>query len=388
MKIGLLKEKNTGRVLLKPESTNKLTSKGFDVNFVVGIGNDIGYSDNSYEKNGCVKYFSNYDIVENSNLLICYKMPSIDILKKLKPKQILLCYSNPIINKDKLEIIAKRGATLLGIEFLKNKGKLDISEALSKMVSNVGLSMASYFINNSPLGSGKILCDVPLSRKLNVTIIGNGLLGNNISKGLYHKDCDINIYDININKIDNQNSKFNYGLISDSDFYKNIYKSDIVFSSVYNGKKIVDKIIKESDIKKMKKGSVIMDLSINSGGIIENSIATTMNDPCYLYNDVIICSPKDILEKSSKTFTEYFSSYINPYIYHIANGNLKSNIVKNSVLVYNGKINKVIQFLSDNVKDGNARDPFELMDNEISLNWKNDIINEKLDDINDYTYDY
>jgi alanine dehydrogenase len=385
MNIGILKEVYGGRVVINPETCKKLTSFGHNVFFVSSVGYESGVSDELYIKNGAIKKFTNNDVINECDLITCFKLPPKKLLRSLRGDQQLLCISNIVNNKDSADVISKQGATLIGLEFLEKKGKKDISSKIGKIASNITYNMCSYFYNQPPIGGGRVIGNFPFTKKTIISILGYGNIGKELSKLFYDKNCTVNVFESDINKFDNEDSRFNLYSIDDNDFSKKLQSSDIIISCISQGKKRIIPFINKDFIKKLKARALIFDLSINNGGTFETSRATKLNDPIYTYENILHCCPDDITLNSGKTFSNYISNYMYEYILLLSEGYTNHSRFKNSILIKNGSIDKNIEFINTNDKD--IRDPFDLIDDEISLSWKTNEVNDFLDEIDDYNHE-
>lgn len=388
MNIGIIKETKSGRVLINPETSKKLISKGHNVFFVTGCGYDSGITDSEYLKSGCIKKFTNEDLIKDVNLIVSCKLPKRSLLEKLLNKQIILCNSECVKNKNKIDIISRKSATLLAIEYFKNKEKYEIEDAISRMVASVTVSMSSYIYNNPPMGYGSLVESLPFNEKTVISIIGYGSLGKKISESFVGKNCIVNVFDKELNKLGDMSQRINYSSVYDKNFNSLISKSDIVYATSYDRKKHIKPFIKKEVVENMKKKSIIFDLTMNNGGTFETSKKTNNKDPFYVYKNVIHCCPDDILENIPKNYSSYLSNYLFNYIYKIIEDGFKNKNFRNSVIVYNGKVAKDIDFIEEDIDYSCITDPFDLMDTDISSSWKADDINEYLDDVDDYSYEY
>lgn len=390
MNIGILKDIKGDRVIITPDTAKVLIKQGHSIYFASSSGDDSGYSDASYLNVGALKLKNNEDVVKKCNLLTSYRMPSSDLLNYLTSKHTLLSYSNIVKNKDKANIISLNGATLIGMEFISNNGKKEIAYKLSKLVSMISFTMMSYHYNRPIIGGGKIIDNLPFTNKTNVTILGYGNIGKELSKIFSNKNCVVSVFDKDIavfDSVDDLNiSCFN---INDSRLEDCIINSDIIISAISNGFTPTKQFITKEFIQKLKKNSLIFDLSINQGGTFESSKETTMNNPIFMYKDVMHCCPSDILITTGKPFSDYISNCILKYVILLAEGYSGISCFDDATLVDKGTIKREISFLEgDDADIGIVTDPFDLMDSEISQTWKYaDDINDILAEIDDYEHE-
>lgn len=392
MKIGILKEKSN-RVLITPDTAKALVSQGHIVYFTKDCAKISGFLNEDYIACGAKITETNIETIEESNLLTAFKFPDSDNLNHFNSEKTLLTYSNIVSNSEKARLLSINNSTLIGIEYIENNGIRDLAKKISKLVSKISFNMISYFHNKPIDGSGNIIENLPYIEKTNVTILGCGFVGKELLKAFSTKNCVVSVFDKNFDSFDDledlRASCFN---INDSILEKSLLESDIVISTISNGITPTKKFITADFVSKMKKNSLIFDLSINNGGTFETSKETTINNPLYIKNGVIHCCPSDVLQMCAKPLSNYLSNSILNYILLIAEGYTHVNFFKNALLIEDGNIKKEIEFIEDEKEDYSIlTNPFDLMDAEVSQSWKytNDIndFNDLLDEIDDYEHD-
>lgn len=390
MNIGILKEIVGDRVLITPDTSKVLIKQGHNVFISSDAAIDSGYTNEDYLNNGVKILKNNLKVIDKCNLLTSYRMPSSELLSGLNKKHTLLAYSNIVKNIDKANAISISGATLIGMEFIENNGEREISKKIAQLVSKISFNMISYFYNKPINGSGNILDNIPFTEKTNVTILGHGYIGKEIAKIFSKKNCAVSIFDKNVNAFNNMDdigaSCFH---VNDSRLENTILNSEIIISTISNPLHPTQQFISTDFVKKIKNNSLIFDLSINNGGTFETSKETTMNNPVFMFNNVMHCCPSDILQKTGKTFSDYIGNSILSYILLLAEGYSDMPCFSNAKIINKGTILSDISFIK--TKDSKVlriTDPFDLMDSEVSQTWKYaDDLNNLLDEIDDYDSD-
>lgn len=338
---------------------------------------------------GAIRRENNVDIIKNSNILTCYNIPKEE-LELIEEKHILVSYSNALKNKVNIQSIANKKASLLAIEHIKDvNGENIIQKIISSLSAKVGFSLINSILNEQ----GVILGNIPFNQKLNITIIGYGTIGKEISNIFNKFYTNITVFDQKMDILgDNSNFSF-FSIHNEIKLKESIENSDLIVSAIGNNLSPCAKIITKEHIKNMRNKTLLFDFSINQGGIIEDPIETKYrsNIP-ELYNidkinrNFLYSGISEILSTSNISVSNYISNALVLYLSMILEGKSDLRFFENAFLVKEGSINEKITFLENNEDIiPNIEDPFDLMDEEITESWRRmDDVNELLDEAKDY----
>ena len=123
-----------------------------------------------------------------------------------------------------------------------------------------------------------------------------------------------------------------YILSTDSSIEKAIMVSDLVIGAVYVIGKQAPKVVKNSMLKKMKPGAVIVDISIDQGGCFESSRPTTHDNPTYEQDGIIHYCVTNMPGAVPLTATEALNKATLPYILELANKGVEKALNENQHL--------------------------------------------------------
>lgn len=331
---------------------------------------------------GAFRLKSNNSIIDKCNFLTCYHFNS-DYIDLIEEEHTIICYSNALRNKNKIDKIADKKATLIGIEHIENQnGKKIIQELISKLSARVGFNIMMSIINRQ----GIILGSIPFNKKSNVTILGYGTIGKEISNIFNKFDCNITIFDKNALILGDNSSYSFFSIHNEDQFKESIKKSDIIISAIGDRYKQCSTIFTEEYIKIIEKETLLFDFSINQGGIIKNTKETKQRDDISelysinnLNNNLLYSGIGDILQFTNVSLSNYISNILAAYLFIIFDNKAEeSEHFNDSLIVNKGIINNKFEFI-ENKKQiiPDIQDPFDLMDSDISEGWKN------MDDVND-----
>jgi alanine dehydrogenase len=339
---------------------------------------------------GAFRLKSNEEIIKKCTYLTCYIINSKDI-ELLDHNHTLICYSNALRNKNKIDKISSKKSNLIGIEYIKDQnGKSVIKEIISNLSARVGLNMIMSILNRQ----GIILGNTPFNDKSRITIFGYGFIGKEIARLFKNFDCDITIFDKNSMILGDDNSYSFFSINNEEKLKESIEKSDIIISAIGNKFKPCKKIFKEEYINLIKKETLLFDFSINQGGIIEGAKETKQRDHISefytankLNNNLLYSGVGDILQFTNLSLSNYISNILVFYLVFILENKAENlEFFENAFVIKKGFVNNDFEFIeSKNQVIPDIEDPFDLMDTEVSEAWKNmDDVNELLEANSNY----
>ncbi|MGL5123800.1 MAG: alanine dehydrogenase [Fusobacteriaceae bacterium] len=294
MRIGIPKEikNNENRVGLLPFAVGQLIADGNTVYVEKNAATGLGILDSEYEKVGAVILNNLEEVFNSSDMIIKVKEPQPVEIALFKPHHLIYTYLHLAADKILTESLLKTGATFIAYETIKGKNNtlpllLPMSEVAGKMAVQVG---ANYLQKNNG-GKGILLGGVTGTHSSKVVIIGAGISGQSALKIAVGLGADVTILDIDIDKLryldDIYGNKIKTLYSTKTNIENAVIKADLVIGCVLLPGAKAPKLVTEDMIKKMEKGSVLVDVAIDQGGCFETSKATTHEKPVYLVHDVI-----------------------------------------------------------------------------------------------------
>ena len=299
------KEDEKRRALL-PEQINRITNKNY-LYFERGYGEELGYSDDEYINQGA-KILPKEEIITKD--IICDpKIGDADYLSELKENQAIFGYIHAVQNRDITDIIVEKSITAIAWEEMYDSGR------------------HVFWRNNELAGEAAIMHAFTIYGSMpyecKVAIIGRGNIARGASRILSSLGAQIVVYDRKMESL----------------LRKEIADYDVIVNCVLWDTSRQDHIIYREDLKRMKKNSLIIDVSCDKAGCIESSVPTTMENPAYYAEGVLHYvgdhTPTLIFRTASKSFGNEVVRYIDDMI----EDNMESNnTIKNAIIIKNGVI--------------------------------------------------
>ena len=353
MRIGVPAEikNNEHRVGLTPESVYELCSAGLAVNIQSQAGSAIGFTDQDYQQSGATILFSASDVYESSDLIVKVKEPLPEEFKFLSPDKTLFTYLHLAGNKSQAVELMNTGVTGIAYETVTSSdGSLPLLAPMSKIAGQISVVVGQYFLKPNG-GIGTILGSVENIERRVVTVIGAGVAGTEAIKKAIANDAHLKILDLSQKRLDELKEQFGtnnieYILSDSSSISSALEASDLVIGSVYVLGKEAPKVITEEMIKKMKPGSVLVDISIDQGGCIESSKPTTHDAPVFNKHGVVHYCVTNMPGAVPLTATLALNNATLPYVKALATQGV-DEALKNDSHLFNGL----------NIKNGEVVNP-------------------------------
>ena len=353
--IGIPKETSyqERRICLTPDAVHSLTSHGHRILMEAGAGESSSYSDKEYSDAGA-------EITQDTN-----KVFSCPMLLKVEPPtmaEIEMMQANSILisaiqlktrKKEYFEALSLKKITALAFEYIKDEdGSYPAVKSLSEIAGTASVLIASELMINQQFGKGLLFGNITGVPPTEVVIIGAGTVGEFAAKTAIGLGANVKIFDNSITKLrrlqNNVNQRIFTSTIQPKALLKALRRCDVAIGAM-RGKERSPIVVTETMVDFMKKGAVIVDVSIDTGGCFETSEITTHEKPTFIKSDVIHYCVPNIPSRYSKTASLSISNIITPYLLQIAeDGGIESSIrcnlgMKNGVYLYHGILtNKAI----------------------------------------------
>ena len=351
MKIGVPKEIKVkeDRVAITPQGVDILVKQGHNVYIEKSAGIGSGFEDEEYKKAGAVIFNTAEEVYDNSEIIVKVKEPQPSEYKLLKKNQILFTYLHLAVEKALTQELINRKVTSIAYETIQTKeGKLPLLLPMSEVAGKMSVQIAANLLENRNKGAGILLGGIAGVPAGKVLIIGAGSVGINAAKVAIGMGANVSIVDVNTDKLRQVDNMFGTKIktyVSNEYTIKELIKdADALICAVLIPGHRAPRLISEEMVKSMKKGSVIVDVSIDQGGIVETiDRITTIDDPCYEKYGVIHYSVANIPGSVARTSTIALTNETIKYLSNIVNNGLIEAIKADSSLAagvntFNGEL--------------------------------------------------
>ena len=294
MKIGVPTEikAQESRVGLTPISVQELTNHGHEVIIQDNAGFGAGFENADYEKVGAKIAPRAGDIFNDSDMIVKVKEPLSSEVSMLRENQILFTYLHLSAAPDLTKGLVNSKSICIAYETVTDEYKrLPLLAPMSAVAGRMSIQAGARSLEKPLGGRGLLIGGAPGVNPGSVLILGGGVVGENaaiIAAGMQSK---VFIVDKSEERLNQLKSKFGESittlLSNEIKLEELVEDCDLLIGGVLIPGANAPKLVSKEMIKKMKRGSVIVDVAIDQGGCVETSKPTTHADPTYIVDDVV-----------------------------------------------------------------------------------------------------
>ncbi|MFD2725983.1 alanine dehydrogenase [Hyunsoonleella rubra] len=346
--IGVPKETSyqENRICLTPDAVSALVSNGHRVLMESGAGKGARFSDKDYSEAGA-EISNDTAKVFSCPMVLKVEPPSLEQIKLLNPQAILIsALQLKTQSKKYFEALASKRITALAFEFIKDEdGTYPAVRSLSEIAGTASVLIAAELLSNDKYSTGLMLGNISGVPPIEVVILGAGTVGEYAARSAIGLGAGIKVFDNSITKLRRIQKSVGRPLFTSTIQPKNLVKAlkrcDVIIGAV-RGVNRAPVVVSETMVHHMKKGAVIIDVSIDMGGCFETSEVTSLKQPTFVKHGVIHYCVPNIPARYSRTASVSISNIFTPYLMKIAeDGGIENSLrfdkgLKNGLYFYHG----------------------------------------------------
>lgn len=360
-------EKGENRICLTPESVHILVSMGHEILLQRGAGLNAHYEDHEYAEAGAVIVETTPEAYTADLVLKATSVSQADTAF-MRERQVVL---SPLklcdLRREAITEMMQKKITAVGFDILKDgEGQYPVVRIMSEIAGNSAIMIASEYLSNSRGGKGVILGGISGITPTEIVILGAGTLGEYAARAAIGLGATVKVFDHSVARLRRLNEALGQKVYT-SVFHKPVLdrvlaSADVVIGAMRCFDNGNNTVVTEEQVKLMKKGAVIVDMSIDHGGCIETSGPTTHEKPTYIYEGVIHYCVPNVLSRVARTASIAYSNVFLPLLQNVAwEGGFRNAIrfdagLRDGVYLYQGILTKNI-----------IADKFGLMSRDIDL---------------------
>ena len=296
MIIGIPKElkNNEFRVAATPSGVHAYVVAGHKVLVEKNAGTGSAISDADYIAAGAQIIDSADEIWQKADLIQKVKEPIEIEYKRMRKGQILYTYLHLAANKVCTQAIIDSGITAIAYETVEVDGQLPLLAPMSEVAGRMSIQVGAAALEASKGGRGVLLGGVPGVRPGKVVVIGAGVVGVAAATIAHGMRADVTVMDLDLKRLAQVDQIFagNVKTLASSayEIEKEVTQADLVIGAVLVHGAKAPKLVSNELVKKMKPGSVLVDVAIDQGGCFADSKATTHQEPTFkVHNSIFYC---------------------------------------------------------------------------------------------------
>ncbi len=322
MYVGIPRERfvDERRVAISPAGVREIVEMGADVYVEHNAGAAAGWQDEEYEKRGATIAYSAEEAICRADLLLKILPPTIEESQMMREDQTLMSYLQlPLARKEVFENLRDKSVIAIGLENIWYEGGgHPVRRAMSEIAGALAIHMAAQYLQAQEGGRGILMGGLPGVPPASVGIVGAGVVGGTAARSALDIGAHVIMVDQHVAPL--RRATLHYGkrlqtaIINENNLEKLCKFVDVLICAVMVEDHRAPHIITREMVQSMKPRSVIIDASIDQGGVCETSRPTHISNPIYEEEGVIHYCVPNMPAMVPRTATRAFQNQVLPLI--------------------------------------------------------------------------
>ncbi|MCV9886879.1 alanine dehydrogenase [Metabacillus halosaccharovorans] len=326
MIIGVPKEikNNENRVALTPGGVTQLVAFGHRVLIEDQAGVGSGFENEDYKQAGAEIVDNAEKVWANSEMVMKVKEPLPSEYAYFRKGLILFTYLHLAAEPELAQALKDHGVTAIAYETVTVNRALPLLTPMSEVAGRMAAQIGAQFLEKPKGGKGILLAGVPGVSRGKVTIIGGGVVGTNAAKMAIGLGADVTIIDLSADRLRQLDDIFGTQIktlmSNPMNIATSVAEADLLICAVLIPGAKAPTLVTEEMVQAMKPGSVIVDVAIDQGGIVETvDHITTHDNPTYEKHGVLHYAVANMPGAVPRTSTIALTNVTVPYALQMAN---------------------------------------------------------------------
>ncbi len=348
--IGIPREESSeeNRIGLTPLTVDLLVNNGHEVIIQSNAGKAANFYDHQFSEAGALIVENKEEIYSQSDIILKVMPPSEAEIGLMREGQILLSILHVHSkSRDYIQRLIQKRITCIAFEYLKDENNCyPIVRSMSEIAGSTSILIAAEYLSNAHNGKGEMLGGITGVNPSEVVIIGAGTAGEYAARTAMGLGAIVKIFDTSAYKLkrlqNNLGQRIYTSVIHPVVLANALKTADVLIGALRILEDKPQFIVTEEMIKLMKKGSVVVDISIDQGGCIETSRLTTHKNPVFEKHGIVHYCVPNIPSRVARTASYAFSNILAPFLIELGNAGSITQLAKqnsgyrNGIYIYNG----------------------------------------------------
>lgn len=326
MLVGVPKEvkNHEYRVGLVPASVRELVHHGHKVTVETTAGEGIGFTDADYEAAGAEIAPDADSVFAKAEMIVKVKEPQPAEYKRLREGQLLFTYLHLAPDLAQTKGLVDSGSIAIAYETVTSaRGGLPLLAPMSEVAGRMSIQVGAHCLEKEQGGSGMLLGGVPGVAAAKVVIIGGGVSGTNAARMAMGMEAHVTVIDRSLERLYELDMQFGptlntiYSTVDAIE--RHVEGADLVVGAVLVPGAAAPKLVTREMIRKMRPGSVLVDIAIDQGGCFETSRGTTHDAPTYVEEGAVHYCVTNMPGAVARTSTFALNNATMPFTLALAN---------------------------------------------------------------------
>jgi alanine dehydrogenase len=348
MLIGLPKEikNHEYRVALTPENCAQLVASGHRLLVEHDAGRAVGFEDAAYRAAGA-EVVADAAETYAADLVVKVKEPQPVEVERLRTGQILFCYLHLAAAPQLARGLMTRGVSCVAYETVTDpRGGLPLLAPMSIIAGRLAPQMGALALHITNGGSGILVTGMPGVPPATIAILGAGTVGMNATRVAVGLGARVTLLDRRAEKLAPAEAEFGARVVTrfstPAAIAETLQRADIVVGAAQIPGRHAPRLISREQLKTMRHGSALVDVSIDQGGIAETSRPSTHSDPFYVEEGIVHYCVTNMPGAVARTATLALTHATLPYVQALADAGLAAmeadSGLKSGLQVHAGRV--------------------------------------------------
>jgi alanine dehydrogenase len=335
------------RIALTPQAVEILVSNGHEVMIESSAGKSANYSNTEYSEKGA-QIVEKKSMVYQADIILKISPPTHEEIDLFNGQQVLISTLHlPSQSKEFFEKMIAKKITAIAFEKIKDENNVyPVTRSMSAIAGNTSVLIAAEYLSNLRGGKGVMLGGLSGITPTEVIILGAGTAAENAVRAAMGLGASVKVFDQSVHRLtrlqNNLGVRLHTSVFHPRVLKKSLMSADVLIGAVHISEKGPRYFVTEDMVKIMKKGSIIVDISIDQGGCVETSVCKTQIDPVYTKHGVVHYCVPNIPSRVARTASIAISNVLLPLLVDMGEaGGLTKKLkddrgLRHGVYMYNG----------------------------------------------------
>ncbi|MEQ1745881.1 MAG: alanine dehydrogenase [Saprospiraceae bacterium] len=335
------------RVALVPHSVATLTAHGHRVVVEAGAGEKARFNDMDYTEAGAEIAHSHEEVFK-ADMLLKAAPPTLEEIALMRPNQVVVSPIHlPLLKPEYIIELQKRRVIALAMEYIRDTGTgvFPIVRVMSEIAGTSAILIGADLLSTARGGKGVLLGGIAGVPPAKVIILGAGVVAEFASRTAIGLGAEVRIFDNNVYKLmrlqKHVGRQLHTSVINPMHLTEQLITADVAIGAMHSGHGRTPMVVPEEIVQRMKPGSVIVDVSIDQGGVFETSQTTSLDKPTFVKHGVIHYCVPNIPSRVARTASDAISNIITSLLLKAETGGILPLItgdegLRNGVYTYKG----------------------------------------------------
>jgi alanine dehydrogenase len=320
MRIGIPKEIKTleGRIALIPDAVADVVQHGHEVFIEHDAGLLSGYSDDAFRQAGAQIVPDARALYGSAEMIVKVKEPQPAELELLRSDHILFSYLHLAAEVELMQGLQEIGLTAVAFETVQlPDSQLPLLAPMSDIAGRISVQVGTHLLHSPQGGRGILLGGLPAAERGRVVILGAGVAGGNAALVAANIGAEVVVFDRQRAKLEhmralghNVTALYPY----QNSLVEHVKHADLLIGAILIVGERASKIVSADMVRSMKKGSVIIDISVDQGGCVETTRPTNYKNPTFEWEGVIHFGVTNMPGAVPRTSSQALSASLLPYV--------------------------------------------------------------------------